>query len=160
MVESYNSTVMLFLTKTDTETFDLSVDSSLLPTHLAVCLRSVDAEAVEVLGNRVIFKRGAFLSVSNWNILVPFDSGEFTVDASAQEIRYSLWYRQLVVFTAISLCCMAAFLPLASHPKSQFGPLLALPFLGFIMIFGNLAIGLERFRGFVRRAIGSAPRRT
>ena len=98
--------------------------------------------------------------VSNWNVLVPFDSGEFTVDASAREIRYSLRFRQLVVFTAISLCCMAAFLLLVSHPKSQFGALLALPFLGFIMIFGNLAIGLERFRGFVRRAIGSAPRRT
>jgi len=151
---------MSFLITTGTETFNLSVDPSLLPAHLAVCLRSVDAEVVEVLGNRVIFKPGAFLLVSNWNVLVPFDSGEFTVDASAREIRYSLRFRQLVVFTAISLCCMAAFLLLVSHPKSQFGALLALPFLGFIMIFGNLAIGLERFRGFVRRAIGSAPRRT
>ena len=70
---------VLPLTKIQTVYFDREVDSALLPGHLAVWLRSVEADTVEVMGNRVTFTAGLFRIVGRGNILAPFGFGYLTV---------------------------------------------------------------------------------
>src|SRR5690348_10220152 len=77
--------------------FDQGVDSTSLSVHLAGCLHGVRASNVKILGNRVVFTAGIFRLVGNWNVLVPFGSGDLTVDSIACEIRYTLNCWQLVV---------------------------------------------------------------
>jgi len=78
------------LTKTGTVDFDHEIDSSLLPAHLAGCLRDVDANAVQVRDNRVTFRGGFFRLVTNWNVLVSFRFGDLAVDSDTCEVRHCL----------------------------------------------------------------------
>jgi hypothetical protein len=135
--------------------FDQGVDSSSLAVHLAGCLRSVDASTVEILGNHVAFTAGIFRLVGSWNVLVPFGSGDLTVDSIACEVRYTLNCWQLVVMATAMTGVMAAFL-LRSGGSQM---LWFLPFTWLWLVGGNLAIGIPRFRSFVVRAVLTAPRR-
>lgn len=149
---------MLALTKTQTVSFDQEVDSASLPEHLALCLRSVDADTVEVMGNRVTFTGGMFRLVWNWNVLVPFGSGDLTVDSDTCEVRYTLSFRQLVLVATAMTAVMAAFVLALSGLREALGVAFALPLMWFFVVFGNLALGFARFQSFVSRAIATAPR--
>ena len=66
------------------------VDPTTLLNHLADCLWKVAASTVEIQRNRVVFTRRMFRLVSNWNVLVPFERGDLTIDADTREVRYCL----------------------------------------------------------------------
>src|ERR1700688_844562 len=91
---------MPMLMKSGKVDFDHEIAPSLLPALLAKCLRSVDADAVEITNNRVTFKGGVFRFVTNWNVLVSFGFGDVTVDSETREVAYGLSYQQLVIFYA------------------------------------------------------------
>ena|SRR5579864_9143373 len=152
---------MLSPVRTGTLAFDRAVDSALLPAHLARCLRSVNASTVEIIGNRVTFTAGIFRLVSNWNVLVPFGSGDLTVDADACKVRYTLNCSQLVVVATLMIVFGAAIL-LASVSDSGGKTLWLLPVMPFMWLWlvgGNLAIGIPRFKSLVTRAVATAPRK-
>jgi hypothetical protein len=140
---------------TSTVNFEGDVDSALLPAHLADCLRRVDGRDVTVEQNRVSFTSGLFRLVSNWNVLVPFGFGDLMVDAAAGRVRYRLSYRQLVIFATVMTGVMAVFV---SFESRTWAGLVFIPFMYGWLVGANLAIGIPRFDGFLRRAIETAPR--
>jgi hypothetical protein len=90
------------LVEIGTVSFDQDVDPSLLPLHLAACLRNANANSVEVRDNLVTFEAGMFRFVTNLNVLVPFGFGDITVNSETREVRYCLSYRQLVISSIIT----------------------------------------------------------
>jgi len=140
------------LTRTGTLSFDGEIDSTTLPTHLADALWKAEASTVKTQNNCVTFTRRVFRFVSNWNVLVPFESGSLTVDAEARQIRYCLSIRQLVLFGTALVAVISAFLLLS--PVWQ--PLLFMPVMWLWLVGANLAIGIYRFERFVCRALASA----
>lgn len=141
-----------------TVNFDPEVDPSLLPSHLASCLSSVDANAVEVRGNRVTFEGGMFRFVMNWNVLVPFGFGDLTVGSETHEVRYCLSYRQLVISSTIPLGIAAAFVFLSHGFRGMSRWTIFLPVLWFFVTCVNLIVGISRFEGFLERCVATAPR--
>jgi hypothetical protein len=139
---------------TSTVNFEGDIDSALLPAHLADCLRRVDGRYVTVEQNRVSFTSGLFRLVSNWNVLVPFGFGDLMVDAAARRIRYRLSYRQLMIFATVMAGVMAVFISFVSR---TWAGLVFIPFMYIWLVGANLAIGIPRFDGFLRRAIETAP---
>ncbi len=144
------------LTLTGTLPFDAEIDPAALPNHLANCLRSVKASTVEIQGNSVVFTRRMFRFVSNWNVLVPFESGDLTMDVEGHQVSYRVSIRELVLLGTGMVGLMTVFL-LASpgHP-----PLLLMPLMWLWLVGANLAIGIFRFKRFVGRALGTAPHLT
>jgi len=141
------------LTRTGSLPFDNDVDPTALLNHLADCLWKVAASTVEIQGNRVAFTRRMFRLVSNWNVLVPFERGDLTVDVDTREVRYCVSIRELVLF-GTGLVGLLTVLLLASRPPQ---PLWALPIMWLWLVGGNLSIGIFRFKRFVARAIRTAP---
>jgi hypothetical protein len=135
--------------------FNQDIDSTVLPAHLANCLRNVHAGSVKTEANRVAFSGGAFRLVTNWNVLVPFGFGELTVDSSTLEIRYRLSFRQLAISVSIAAGLMAAFFLFKALVAQffTFVPIMWIWLVGF-----NLVIGVPRFETFIRKAIATAPR--
>jgi hypothetical protein len=144
---------MFSLVRTGTLSLDADVNVAALPTHLVECLRSVEAKGVEVRGNCVAFTGGIFRLVSNWNVLVPFDSGNLTIDGSACQVRYRLSVRHLVVFGTGAVVVMTLFI----LKSSAWQPLLLMPLMWLWIVECNLAIGTARFENFIRRALATAP---
>jgi hypothetical protein len=144
---------MFSLVRTGTLSLDADIDVSALPTHLAECLRGVDAKKVEIQGNCVAFRGGMFRLVGKWNVLVPFESGDLTVEASGCQIRYRLSVRQLVVFGTGAVVIMTLLI----LKSSMWQPLLLVPLMWLWIVGGNLAIGIARFKNFIRRAAATAP---
>jgi hypothetical protein len=144
---------MFSLVRTGTLSLGSDTDAAALPTHLAECLRSVDARKVEIQGNRIAFRGGMFRLVSNWNVLGPFESGELTIDPSGKQIRYSLNVRQLVVVGTGAVVVMTLFI----LKSSVWQPLLLVPLMWLWIVGGNLAIGMARFENFVRHAVSNGP---
>ena len=144
---------MLSLTRTGTLSFDARTDSAALLNHLVDSLRQADASAVEIQGNCVMFTRRMFRFVGNWNVLVPFDSGDLTVDGDARQIRYRVGIRQLILFGTATVVVMTTFILMS--PVWQ--PLLFMPLMWLWLVGGNVAIGIFRFERFVRRAIATVP---
>jgi hypothetical protein len=126
-----------------------------LPTHLANCLRRVEARQVATEANRISFKGGVFRLVGNWNVLCPFGFGDLTVDANTRQIQYRLSFRQLFfVATALTgFLGICASFELRSWPAVPFIPLIWAWLFG-----GNLILGIPRFEAFLRGAIETAPR--
>jgi hypothetical protein len=150
---------MAVLMKTGSVAIDHEIDPTLLPAHLAECLRGVDASAVEVSGNRVTFKGGVFRFVTNWNVLVPFGFGDLTVDSQSGEVRYRLSCRQLFIFLIVmTVVLTATLLVLAGGSQEMSRSMLTLPLIFIGLIFLNLAIRTWDFRRFLRRSIVTAPR--
>jgi hypothetical protein len=147
---------MLSRTRTGTLSFDGEIDSTALPAHLADSLRDAHASTVETQGNCVTFTRRMFRFLGNWNVLVPFETGNLIVDADARQIRYSLSIRQLVLFGTATVAVMSAFMLMS--PVWQ--PLLAMPVIWLWLVGANAAIGIYRFEMFVSRTVASAPRLT
>ena len=99
------------LTLTGNLSFDAKIDPAALPSHLANCLWSVKASTVEIQGDSVVFTRRMFRFVSNWNVLVPFESGDLTIDAGSHQVHYRVSIRELVLLgTGISLLGLGVFL--------------------------------------------------
>jgi hypothetical protein len=146
---------MLSRITTGTLRFDREVDLAVLPEHLAVCLRSLKASTVETTYNRVTFTAGVFRMVGNWNVLVPFGSGDLFVDTATCEVRYSLNCRLLIALATLGIAVIGAFM-WSSGPGA---PLWLLPFAWLWLVGGNLAFGVPRFRGFLVRSLASAPRK-
>ena len=148
---------MPMLMKSGKVDFDHEIDASLLPAHLAKCLRSVDADAVEITNNRVTFKGGVFRFVTNWNVLVSFGFGDVTVDSETREVAYGLSYQQLVIFYAtivgLSAGLILAFGGIRGLPKVILTLLLFVSVAGFM----NLALRISDFERFLRRSIATAP---
>jgi hypothetical protein len=136
--------------------FDQAIDSALLPQHLASHLRSVSASTVEIAGSRVTFTAGIFRMVGNWNVLVPFRSGELSVQSDSCVVRYTLNCWQLVIVATTMIALIAVFLlVLGGNDALWFLPLMWLWLVG-----GNLAMGIPRFRSSLARAIAGAPRKS
>jgi hypothetical protein len=153
---------MPMLVKTGAVDFDCEIDPSLLPAQLASCLRSVGADAVQVMDKGVTFRGGMFRFVTNWNVLAAFGFGDLKVDSEAREVRYCLSYRQLVIFTVVMAGVTAAtILILGSLQGMSLSPsLLALPPLLLVVVFINLAWRTYDFERFLRRSIATAPHKT
>jgi hypothetical protein len=130
------------------------VDWSDLPAHLANCLRDViHARDVAIEGTRVTFTRG---SVNRWDVLVPFGSGELILNPSARQIQYRLSVQQMIVSVTLALGLIGVFsLFWQSRP-----PLAFLAFGWAWLVGGNLALGIPRFKNFIRKTIATAPRRS
>jgi hypothetical protein len=94
------------LTKAGVVHFDRDTDASLLPEHLASCLRGIYANSVEVRDTRVTFTGGLFRFVTNWNVLIPFGEGDLTVDSDTGEVRYRVSFFEYVAVTTI-VCIIA-----------------------------------------------------
>jgi hypothetical protein len=144
---------MFPLVRTGTLPLDTDIDAASLPIHLAECLRCVDARKVEIQGNCVAFEGGMFRLVGNWNVLVPFESGDLRVEASSCQIRYTLSIRQLVLFGTGAVVIMSFII----LKMSMWQPLLVLPLMWLWLVGVNLAIGIARFKNFLRRASATAP---
>ena len=142
------------LTRTGSLPFDNDVDPTALLNHLADSLWKVAASTVEIQGNRVVFTRRMFRLVSNWNVLVPFERGDLTVDADTREVRYSVSIRELVMFGTGMVALMAILATVSGAPKPI---LLFMPFMWLWLVGGNLGIGIFRFKSFVARAIKTTP---
>lgn len=98
-----------------------------------------------------------FRLVTNWNILVPFGFGDLSVDPQGRKVQYCLSYRQLAVSWIVG--CGVAEIGLAIlRPQHMFWIMLGVPALCVVVSSVNLAIGVSRFQGFLRRAIANAPR--
>lgn len=132
--------------------FDQEVDSAALPEHLAGCLRSAKASTVETTGSYVKFTAGIFRLVGNWNVLVPFGSGSLSVDPATHMVRYDLNCSQMLVLVTLMTAVMGRFMWTSGAPLW----LLPLPWLWIVGV--NLAVGIPRFRGFLKRALEHAPR--
>ena len=144
---------MFSFVRTGTVCFDAEIDPAALPIHLADCLRRAQATTIVVQGNRVAFTRRILRLVSNWNVLVPFESGDLTVDAHARQVRYRVSFRQLVLFGTAAVGLMTAVVVISS----VWQPLLVIPLMWLWLVGGNLIVGIVRFEAFVGRAITSAP---
>ncbi|HEX8815151.1 MAG TPA: hypothetical protein VF753_06600 [Terriglobales bacterium] len=97
-----------------------------------------------------------FRFVTNWNVLVPFGSGDLTVDCERGEVCYLLSYRQLVISSAPMFAAGLIALVLIGLPLSSW----LFPASPFIYLFGvasSVGVGVLRFRHFLRRAIATAP---
>jgi hypothetical protein len=134
--------------------FDEGVDSSALPAHLASCLARVHAREVRVDSNSISFSGGLFRFVSNWNVLVQFGTGELKVETRVRRVGYRVSVRQLV-FVSTALCALVSIPVIASCSWSGMA---IVSFLWLWLVGGNLAIGVPRFRSFIRHCIESAPR--
>jgi hypothetical protein len=137
--------------------FDDEVDSSSLPSHLARCLRDVDANAIEIDGNTVRFKGGIFRLVTNWNVLVPFGFGDLTINSEPREVCYRLSYQQSVVCLAIGLGIVVTPM-LAFGTRGIPGGVIGFCALSLSIAFVNFLVGISRFDGFISRSVGGAPR--
>ena len=142
----------LSLTRTGTLSFDAEVDSAALPAYLADALRDADASTVEVRGNCVTFTRRMFRFVSNWNVLVPFESGDMTVDAVARQICYRVSIRQFVLLGTVVIGAITGFV--LTFRSWQF--LFVMPLMWLWTVGGNVAIEIYRFERFVGHAMASA----
>jgi hypothetical protein len=129
------------------------VDPTSLLNHLAECLWKVAASTVEIQGNRVLFTRRMLRLVSNWNVLVPFERGDLTVDADTREVRYCVSIRELVLWVT-GMLVVATIIILKS---SAWQALLFVPLMWLWLVGGNLSLGIFRFKRFVARAIRTAP---
>jgi hypothetical protein len=129
-----------------------NADVPLLLQHLADCLRAVEARDIRVTEDAVYFKGGAFRMVTNWNVLVPFDAGRFTVSDGGQIVMYTMSYRQLLVISALMSGAMALFLFLAHQVSAS---VFAFPLIWAWLFGANLAIGKNRFDDFVSRSLNS-----
>jgi len=97
-----------------------------------------------------------FRFVSNWNVLVPFESGDLTIDAGSRQVHYRVRIRELVLLGTGMVGLMTVFLLASpSHP-----PLLLMPLMWLWIVGANLAIGIFRFKRFVGHALGTAPHLT
>ena len=140
--------------------FDDGVDLTVLPTHLAKCLRDVRAHAIEIEGSHIAFAGSVFRLVSKWNVLVPFGYGDLTVDAITRQVHYRLSSRQLVIPATVVSVGLAVFaiVGMTGSRDWPWQPILAIPLIWVWIVGGNLAIGLWRFQRFLRRAVSTAPR--
>ncbi|MGD0509987.1 MAG: hypothetical protein ABSA27_19465 [Terriglobales bacterium] len=129
------------------------MDPTSLLNHLAECLWKVAASTVEIQGNRVLFTRRMLRLVSNWNVLVPFERGDLTVDADTREVRYCVSIRELVLWVT-GMLVVATIIILKS---SAWQALLFVPLMWLWLVGGNLSLGIFRFKRFVARAIRTAP---
>ena len=144
------------LTRTGIIPFDSDLDPAALPRHLADSLEQADASTVEIQGNCVAFTAGVFRLVGNWNVLVPFGSGDLTVNADFRQVRYRVSIRQLVLIGTTFVGIMSVFIVM-SH---VWQPLLFVPLMWLWLVGANVAIGISRFERFVGRAIATAPHLT
>jgi hypothetical protein len=140
---------------TRTLNFGGETDSTELPTHLANCLRSVQASAVRVEGSSVQFRGGVFRFVSSWNVLGPFGFGNLTVDANSRQVQYTLSLRQLF-FVTTALTVFLAIFVLVEWPS--WGAVVFIPLVWTWMFGGNLVNGIPRFETFLGHSIETAPR--
>jgi|KBSMisStandDraft_5_1062788.scaffolds.fasta_scaffold492285_2 hypothetical protein len=129
----------------------VEVDTTALPSHLADCLRDVHASTVEIVGNRVTFTGRYHRFMSNWSVLVPFDSGELTIEG--YELRFQVNFRQMVLIGTV----MVGLMPVLwrnnlVHPL----PLFVFPLAWLWLVGGNLLVGILRFKRFLHRALMSA----
>jgi hypothetical protein len=132
-----------------------NTDWSALPEHLGRCLRDAQASSVQVAGSEIRFTGGLFRIVSNWNVLVPFGSGELRADTNSRQIVYRLSFRQLMVVATCQIGMLGVIILVASR---SWLPLVLLPIGWLGLVGGNLIIGLPRFRAFVEHAVSTAPR--
>jgi len=146
---------MFSLTKTGTLSLGVNTDATVLPLHFAECLRGVLASNVEIRGNCVAFTGGVFRLVSNWNVLVPFGSGDTTIHDNTREVTYRVSVRQLVWGVTGMLVVGMLFMLMSSAPWQVF---LFIPLMWLWLVGGNVVIWIARFKGFVGRAIATAPR--
>ena len=146
---------MLSLECRGTLDFDDGVDKSALLAHLAKHLQEVKAREVTISCDRCTFGGGFFRGVNNWNILIPFGRGELIVNGTKHAVRYRLSVRQLVYTATI----MIAFVSMESWSDIRHDPaILFLLAIGwFLLIGGNLMVGLPRFRRFLRDAVDTVP---
>jgi hypothetical protein len=129
------------------------IDVAGLLTHLADRLDQASASTVDVQGQRVMFTAGMLRLVTNWNVLVPFDSGVITVDAAARQVLYEVSCRRLILLGTGMVCLMTVFILFAR----VWGAILAMPIMWLWLVGGNIVLGKLRFEGFLGRAIASAP---
>lgn len=145
------------LVEIGTVNFDPDVDLSLLPGHLAACLRNAHANSVYVRDDRIAFRAGMFRLVTNLNVLVPFGFGDLSINSKTCVVRYCLSYRQFVVASIVAFGIMTIFLLSLSH-RVMSKWMLFFPVLWFFATVSKLMIGISRFQGFISRAVVSAPR--
>jgi hypothetical protein len=140
---------------TQTVMLGADVDLAVLPTHLADRLRHINARTIKIHQDHISFTGGIFGSGSRWDILVPFGFGDLTVDSNSHNLRYRLSLRQLIICATVMVGILAGFGCYASHSTEG---LIIAPVGWLWLVGGNLAIGIPRFKNFVRTAIDTAPR--
>lgn len=138
--------------------FGEDVVASVLPAHLAACLRNVGAWNVIVDGDSLRFTGSAIGAPFGpmRNALAPFGCGELDVDPKVREVRYHLRLVPLIALATASVCCLGLLLLAVHVPVVGIG--LALPIVWTLIVGSNLAFGVVVFTGFLRRSISSAPK--
>lgn len=135
---------------------DPEIASDTLMQHVAACLRQVSANNVVPSGDTIAFTAGVFRWVTSMNPLVSFDKGTLVYDSQRHTLAYRIRFYQVVVSTLIAGLGSAVFLIQfdADPAVVVFGSAPSLWVLGGNMIFGTL-----RFRNYLIRTVGTAPRK-
>ncbi len=110
--------------------------------------------SIKKTGDTIEFKAGMFRFVSNWNLLIPFSSGRITFNKVESSIKYTLSFKELIVFGMVGTVYMTAF-PLLNGAPIVF--VLISPLLVWGWVVGmNVLIGLSRFNSLIKTCIENA----
>ncbi|MBI1849429.1 MAG: hypothetical protein HYR85_03690 [Planctomycetes bacterium] len=115
----------------------------------------LDARAIDIRrsDDAVSFRGGLFRSVTNWNVLVPVDSGRIEVVAGpSMRVRYYFSCSKLLVTTTLGAVLLVVLSSVQAGRVRLFAPLLVT--MG--LFGGNYVIASHRLPRFVRRAVGAA----
>ncbi len=133
---------------------------TIVNSHIEQMLGDAKAKSTSLGGGKVEFIGGFFRAVGNWNILVPFGSGQVWAEMEGADVlvvRYRLSTVQLFVTITGALAALAIFLLFASGFA---GLATMFPFfaIGWAWLFGaNYVTGLIRFPSWLRRGILEIP---
>ena len=123
------------------------------PAHCAV-----HAKNVVELPDRVTFTGGFFRFVSNWNVLLPFTTGEILINTTARRLEYRVSFTQLVGALVVFTVFATAFMLIGRFPMPMIPIFLAVMWLW--LGGGNVLIGIVRFESFLRRTVHDAAKVT
>jgi hypothetical protein len=134
--------------------YDNRLDKTALLAHLASCLQKLEARDIHTNGESVTFRGGLFRAVNKSNILIPFGHGVLTIHTVSHEVRCQLIFRQLV-YAATILMGLAATSAFLVSGRSMSPPIFLFCIGWLWLVGGNVLIGIQRFRRFLRTAIDS-----
>jgi hypothetical protein len=131
-----------------------SADLSHAMKEVEALLRERKASSIAVRNDRIDFTVRFLRLVSNWNLLVPIDSGTvaFTQSDQALEIHYSISFKRSFSIVATMTIVMFGFVAvLAVDPPGAGLAFVVVAWLGVFVV--NYFVAVLRFRAALRSSV-------